>query len=83
MEPLVKSGEVSLANYAYLFDRIAVGADRPQRYGTQGRCTGPELWEPNTLENEVSVEALRQEARLGPLSDYKERMSRYCADFTA
>ncbi|KAK0351541.1 hypothetical protein LTR94_024562, partial [Friedmanniomyces endolithicus] len=52
MEPLVKSGEVSLANYAYLFDRIAVGADRPQRYGTQGRCTGPELWEPNTLENE-------------------------------
>jgi len=82
MEPLVVTGEVSRGNYAYLWDRIAVGENRPQRYGTQGQCTAPGRWEPNTLEDPDRVEALREEADIGPLSQYQARMHPLCADFT-
>lgn len=82
MEPLVETGEVSRGNYAYLWDRIAVGENRPQRYGSQGTCTAPGRWEPNTLEDPDGVEARREWADIGPLSDYQTRMHRHCADFT-
>lgn len=81
MEPLVESGEVTRGNYAYLWDRIAVSEDRPQRYGTQGRCTAPGRWEPNTLEDPATVEALREEADIGTLTEYQARMHGHCADF--
>ena len=81
MEPLVETGEVSKGNYAYLWDRIAVGENRPQRYGSQGMCTAPGRWEPNTLEDPERVEALREWADIGPLSQYQERMNTVCADF--
>lgn len=82
MEPLVETGEVTRGNYAYLWDRIAVSEDRPQRYGTQGRCTAPNRWEPNTLEDPDRVEALREVAQIGSLAEYQAHMHRYCADFT-
>lgn len=82
MEPLVATGEVTRGNYAYLWDRIAVSEDRPQRYGTQGRCTAPNRWEPNTLEDPDGVEALRETAEIGPLAEYQAHMHQYCADFT-
>lgn len=82
MEPLVATGEVTRGNYAYLWDRLAVSEDRPQRYGTQGRCTAPGRWEPNTLEDADRVEALREEADIGSLIEYQTHMSGYCANFT-
>ena len=81
MEPLVETGEVSKGNYAYLWDRIAVAENRPQRYGSQGTCTAPGRWEPNTLEAPERVEALREWADIGSLSQYQERMNTVCADF--
>jgi len=81
MEPLVETGEVTRANYAYLWDRLAVSENRPQRYGTQGRCVGRDRWEPNTLEDPDRVEALREEADIGSLDEYQAHMHRYCADF--
>lgn len=82
MEPLAASGEVTRANYAYLWDRVAVGENRPQRYGTQGRCTAPGRWEPNEIEDMSRVEALREEADIGTLTEYQEHMHPHCADFT-
>jgi len=82
MEPLAASGEVTRANYAYLWDRVAVGENRPQRYGTQGRCTAPGRWEPNEIEDMGRVEALREEAEIGTLVEYQEHMHPHCADFT-
>lgn len=35
MAPYLSSGGIKKANYAYLFDRVAVNAGRKQRYGTQ------------------------------------------------
>jgi hypothetical protein len=81
MEPMVATGEVSRNNYAYLWDRVAVGENRPQRYGTQGRCTAPNRWEPNDIEDMSRVEALREEAEIGSLTEYQAHMHRYCADF--
>jgi hypothetical protein len=81
MEPLVETGETSLSNYAYLYDRIAVSENRPQRYGTQGVCVAKGVWAPNDLEDPDQVEALREAARIGSLAEYTAHMHQYCADF--
>ena len=38
LEPLALSGEIRGNEYASMFDRVATGEGRPQRYGTQFRC---------------------------------------------
>lgn len=82
LEPLVAAGETSASNYAYLYDRVAVGENRPQRYGTQGRCVAKGVWEPDELEDPERVEALRDEVEIGSLAEYTAHMHRYCTDFT-
>lgn len=81
LEPLVAEGEASSGNYAYLYDRIAVGENRPQRYGTQGICVARGVWEPNTLEDPERVQALRDEVRIGSLAEYTAHMHTACASF--
>lgn len=81
LEPLVATGETSTSNYAYLYDRIAVGENRPQRYGSQGRCVAKGVWAPNDLEDPEQVQALRDKADLGSLAEYTAHMHQYCADF--
>ncbi|RZJ02836.1 MAG: hypothetical protein EON89_13850 [Brevundimonas sp.] len=80
LEPLVARGETSAANYAYLWDRVAVGEHRPQRYGTQGRCAAKDVWAPQELEDPDRVDALRAEADIGTLAEYASHMNKYCAD---
>lgn len=82
LEPLVEAGETSASNYAYLHDRLAVGQNRPQRYGTQGRCVARGVWAPNDLEDPARVQALRDEVEIGSLAEYTAHMHQYCADFT-
>lgn len=38
LEHLAQSGEIQGTDYAFMFDRVAIGEGRPQRYGTQFRC---------------------------------------------
>ncbi len=78
---------VSKSNYAYLYDRVQVrfidgdeNSDRLQRYGTQGRCIGPGVWEPHPLEDPDRIDDLRAEVDLGPLEDYKARFKDICQD---
>jgi len=82
LEPLAATGETSRSNYAYLYDRIAVGENRPQRYGSQGRCMARGVWAPNDLEDPDGVQALRDAYDLGSLAEYTAHMHRYCADFS-
>ena len=44
---LYPKGETDPHNYAYLFDRVAGHTGDKQRFGTQGKCTGPGKWEPS------------------------------------
>ena len=81
LEPLAAEGEIEPSNFAYLYDRVAVNAGRPQRYGSQGRCVARGVWAPNDLEDPERVQALRDEYELGSLAEYTAHMHRYCADF--
>jgi hypothetical protein len=75
LEPLAATGETNPANFAYLYDRVAVGEGRPQRYGTQGRCMGPGDWDPNPLEDASRVDEWRASVGLPPLAEYEASIS--------
>ena len=75
----VTEGQASPGNMAYLTDRVAVGAGRPQTYGTQVGC-GPDGPAPATpIADEAAVDQLRAEAGLGPLAEYLAEMAEVCA----
>ena len=81
LEKLVQSNETSRSNYAYLFDRVATGAKRPQRFGTQGRCVGPSKWEPFPIEDQLQVDERRAWAgisRFPTLAQYAAVMNEDC-----
>ena len=61
LEGLAKTGEVEGEYVAQMTDRVAISEGRPQRYGTQFRCDGGK-WRTYPLEDELHIEALRQEA---------------------
>ena len=52
---------------------------RKQRFGTQGRCTGPGRWKPRELEDPARVDQLREEYGVtrdnGTLAQYAARMN--------
>lgn len=69
MEPLVEQGEVSKQNYAYLYDRIMLKLAGKQRYGSQTWCPHGQF-EPQPLEDEQRIDALRAEMEMPPLASY-------------
>lgn len=78
LEKLYPSGETKPANYAYLYDRVATNAPTPgqlQRYGTQGKCVGVALWEPNPIEDPDKVDERRATVGLEPMSEYKKHFT--------
>lgn len=71
MEPMVPAGEVAAKDFAYLFDRVAVAAGRPQRFGSQGFCvTGEDRWTPRPMEDPESIDSLRASVGLGTMAEY-------------
>ncbi len=75
MEALLRSGEVSKQNYAYLYDRVMLKISGKQRYATQATCRSGRLV-PQPIENEARIAALRGEAGLEPLADYLAKMQK-------
>lgn len=69
---LHEKGETRPSSYAYLWDRVAANTGRKQRYGTQGRCTGPGVWEPFEVEDPANLEKLRASVGLQPMHAYRE-----------
>lgn len=78
MEQVLDVPGFSKRNYAYLFDRVAGKDQRLQRYGTQGKCVGPGLWEPNEMEAPAEVDIRRAEVGLSPLAVYIARFKDIC-----
>lgn len=70
IEPLVARHESNSKNYAYIYDRVAVNEQRPQRYGTQGRCTEAGVWEPRETEKPEGLDARRASVGLPPEATY-------------
>jgi hypothetical protein len=72
---LVGRKETSPANYAYLYDRVAVNSKRPQRYGTQGRCAESGIWEPRPIEDPSRLNERRAAIGLEPQAAYSARFT--------
>jgi hypothetical protein len=71
LAPRVKTGDMQGKYYAYLVDRVAVNAGRPQIYGTQGGCHGPGDWRQKPVADPGRLEARRAEVGLQSSADYK------------
>jgi len=66
--------EISIADMAYLTDRVRVNTGREQVYGTQFHEVGGELV-PRPIEDEALVDERRASVGLGPLDEYRELMA--------
>jgi hypothetical protein len=75
LRPRVARGEMQGRYFAYLVDRVAVNAGRPQTYGTQGRCVGPDDWQPRDLADAANLDRLRAEVGLEPIAAYRARFT--------
>jgi peroxiredoxin len=65
----VKAGDASGGDLAYLTDRVRVGQNLPQVYGTQLISSGGWL-RPSPIEDEANVDKRRAEVGLKPLAEY-------------
>jgi hypothetical protein len=73
MEPMVATGDVSKADYAYLYDRVMLKLAGKQRYATQSTCKhGVRVALP--LEDEQVVDRRRREVGLPSMADYMVQM---------
>lgn len=75
LEKLVQTGETRPLNYAMLFDRVAMHQGRPQRYGSQGRCTGDGHWTAFETEDPATLDQRRASVGLQPHADYVAQIS--------
>lgn len=75
LEKLAFEGQTRPMGYAMLFDRVAIAQKRPQRYGSQGRCTGPGAWTAFELEDPANLDKRRASMGLEPHADYVRGIS--------
>jgi len=74
LDKLRAKGETNPKSYAYLYDRVATNAGRPQRYGTQGGCRdGQRFTQP--LEDPGKVDQLRAEVGMNTLAEYNAQFT--------
>lgn len=74
LAPRVARGDMQRSWYAYLVDRVAVNAGRPQTYGTQARCNGRETFVMQPVADPEGLERRRAEMGLEPVAAYRARM---------
>jgi hypothetical protein len=77
---LYPSGETNASNYANLYDRVAMNAGKPQRYGTQGSCAAPGKWEPSKVEDPAGLDQRRASLGLPAMTAYLQSFNhlKYC-----
>lgn len=66
-----QAGQIPAQQYAYLLDRVRVGENKPQVYGSQSQMSPDGTkWVPYPIEDEAHVDERRRTAGLGPLAEY-------------
>jgi hypothetical protein len=73
LAPRVARGDMQRSYYAYLVDRVAVNAGRPQTYGTQGHCRGRGNLELLPVVDRPNLDRRRAEMGLETIADYTIR----------
>lgn len=79
LDPLIRTGQTSPGHFAYIYDRWAAATGQPQRFGLQGRCVKPGIWEPRPIADPETLDSRRREAGLSPMIDFKAQQSEACA----
>ena len=84
VQVLERMGQLALtkqsnpANFAFLWDRVALNSGRPQRYGTQMRCVG-KVWTPITpLEEPTKLDERRGWVNLAPQATVARNGAKFC-----
>ena len=69
LEKAAKAGEASMTDYAYLYDRVQIGQNRPQHWGTQTKCENgtPVLF---PVDEVATLDDRRRELFLQPVAEY-------------
>jgi hypothetical protein len=70
-----KLGEATGEQVAYLTDRVLVGENKKQLYGTQFQQRDGK-WVPNPIEDEANVDKRRREVGLSPLAEYEKLLKK-------
>lgn len=79
LEPLVANGQSSKNFFPYIHDRWAAAAKAPQRFGLQGECKSPGVWEPFPIEDAEHVDERRWAFGIKqPLGEQKLISSKQC-----
>jgi hypothetical protein len=69
-------GQTDPRNLAYLWDRVANGEGRPQRYGTQGQCQPDGTWKPGDVEDFDRLDERRASLDLEPIAEHALKLGR-------
>src|SRR5437773_3810644 len=80
LEQAAKTGNASMSDYAYLYDRVQVGLGKPQRWGTQTRCEdGKAVLAP--VADPAGLDARRKELFMQPIAEYlkNDYLAQVCA----
>ncbi len=76
IESLAKAGEAMPSSYAYMYDRVQLANNKPQRYGTQVIYNNnTKAYEVGKLENKDKTNDYRKEMGMGSLEDYLKNFS--------
>ncbi|MEU6720749.1 DUF6624 domain-containing protein [Nonomuraea sp. NPDC046802] len=73
----VARGQATPRNLAYLVDRVRVGEERPQVYGTQYGRTPEGGFGPHPIEDPEGLDGRRAEVGLEPHAEYDRHMRQY------
>jgi len=80
LEPLALAGRSRTSSFPQMYERWAVAAKAPQRFGLNGACKGPGVWEPYPVEDPDHVDERR--AAFGmkqSLAEHVKQMSGRCS----
>lgn len=79
LESRLETGDTDPENFAYLVDRVAVRAGRPQRFGTQIECVQGK-WVAPEIESRDTLDARRDRVNLVAYDVQIARMSGMCSN---
>lgn len=71
LRKLLPTNDARPQSYAQLDDRVAVALNRPQQYGSQGRCLPTGVWEPAPVENPDGLDRRRAAVGLPTMEVYR------------
>lgn len=80
LEKAAKTGDASMSDYAYLYDRVQVGQGQPQRWGTHIKCEdGKPVLTP--VDDPAGLDARRKELFMLPMREYlkSDYFAKLCA----